>query len=151
MSLLLAHIACVEELASVERTLVGLELSAQRLTLVVVLAATLLSPAGVPTFADSLAFAFSFVLVLAALCRTPGSVVEPVVLPGSDPILFLSAGRGSCLESAIPLARGGWRGRGDNEKLLEEADILHDLVGGSCESLVLSHVHAKSPTGCIPC
>ena len=94
VSLLLAHIANVEELARIERTLVVLELPANRLALVVVLAATLLSSAIVATLASSLALAFSFA-VLAALCRTPGSVAEPCVLPVPDPSKFLSAGGGS--------------------------------------------------------
>ena len=151
MSLLLASFTNVKELAWAVGALIVLELFADRLALVVVLASTLLSSARVTTFAGWLALAFPLAF-LATLPCAPGSVHETCILPSPDslPGELLTAGRTSSFKS-VALASGGRSGRGDEEKLLEEADVLHDLIGGCRKGLVLSHVHAKSPIGCIPC
>ncbi len=63
MSLLFASLANVKELAWVEVALVCLELLADSLVLAVVLASTLLSSAGVTSFAGWLALAFPLALL----------------------------------------------------------------------------------------
>ena len=75
MSLLLASLANVKELAWVEGALIGLEPLADSLVLAVVLATTLLASASVTSFAGWLALAF-FLALLATFPCAPGSVCE---------------------------------------------------------------------------
>ena len=108
MSLLLASLANVKELAWVEGALIGLELLADSLVLAVVLASTLLSSASVTAFAAWLTLAFPLA-VLATFPCAPGSVCEACILPGPDSLSdeLFAARRAIPLKSVAPAGGGG--------------------------------------------